>query len=95
MEEELQILKEACQALAHLDAERLEELAATCRTLNRDLPQAGPRPQLPPRREDCLKQLKVLGRIVEGTQGNLAVIHRVQARVRGTYEANVFGRGSL
>lgn len=92
MDGELQILREACQALARLDADRLEELAATCRVLNREISQDSSRGRLAAKQDDCRKQLKVLGRIVERTRDNLAVIHRVQDRARGTHAPDVFTR---
>jgi LmbE family N-acetylglucosaminyl deacetylase len=83
--EESQILKEASLALARLDADRLEELAAACRVLNRDLPYIDTETRDLVQLEDCLKALKVLGRIVEKTRYNLEVVRRVQARSRGAH----------
>lgn len=95
MDDGLQILKEACRALAQLDADRLEELAAACRALNLDDSpenlQAGPAVEL----EDRRKQLKVLGRIVEKTRDNLAVIQRVQAQAHRAQPPDVFTRAGL
>jgi hypothetical protein len=74
------IVVEASRALAHLDADRLEELAVSCQALNRDLPAPGNRGCA-----DLLRQASAAGeematfaRVLEATRSNLRVLHRLR-----------------
>jgi len=72
------IVREAAWALAHLEAERLEELAVTSRGLNCDecrnaLADDG-------RDGEARFALAVLGRMVELTRTSLQVLRRIRAR---------------
>lgn len=95
MEDELQILKEACQALARLDADRLEELAATCRVLNRELPSAGSERARVAQSMGYGKPLRDLGRMVEKTRENLHVIRRVHLQSRDAHALDIFPGAGL
>jgi len=77
-----QILLEASACLAQLNAERLEELAASCRLLTREFATAGSAPQseLAQGARAARPALRVLGRVLDATRANLFVLHRVQAR---------------
>jgi hypothetical protein len=79
---------EASRALAALDADRLEELALSCQTLNRELP-----PGNSPERADFARQAReaqrevaVFARVLGVTRANLAVIHRLRDLRRGRLE---------
>lgn len=84
----------ASQALARLDAERLEELALSCQSLNRDLA----RFELPDRAEwvrqanDARGQMAVFGRVLDATRANLAVTNRARERRSEQLEYGGFGR---
>lgn len=72
-----EIAREASQALAHLEGERLEELVVACRTLNCDeyrkaLTKDG-------MDEETSSSFAVLGRMVELTKASLQVLYRTRA----------------
>ncbi len=78
-----EVVAEASQALAQLDADRLEELALACRALNR----VGPIEGEVDRRNDgtLLRQareaagdMRVFGRVLEATRANLVVMRRLR-----------------
>ena len=79
---------EASQALARLDAERLEELALSCQALNRDL--AGmdrdARAALVPQAQAAAKDMAVFARVLEATRSNLDVMNRLRERRLGQLE---------
>lgn len=77
-----QILLEASACLARLDADRLEDLAASCRMLMRE-----PRNAEPAKNADLAQQahtsqpaLRVLGRVLHATHANLQVLRRLQVQ---------------
>ena len=79
---------EASQALARLDADRLEELALSCKTLSRDL-----KPVDEPERAELRRQAKesagemaVFARVLEATRANLSVMHRLRELREGRLE---------
>ena len=78
----------ASLALARLDADRLEELALSCRALNRDL--AGrtddERADLLRQAHDASSEMAVFGRVLEATRSNLDVLNRLPERKRGGLE---------
>jgi len=83
-----ELVKEASQALARLDADRLEELALSCQALNRELAPAGK-----PRRADLARQsreaageMAVLSRVLEATRSNLNVMNRLRELRAGRFE---------
>lgn len=71
------IVREASEALARLDAARLEELAHSCRLLNRHLPQL-PRDEFAIQVSQAAREMVLLGRVLEVTGANLRVLHRLQ-----------------
>jgi DNA gyrase/topoisomerase IV subunit A len=77
------LIQEACTALAQLDAGRLEELALSCRALNRS--------EVPVRRTEkdarsLYAELSVLEGILKATKANLDVLRRI-LRMRETQSA--------
>lgn len=75
------LVVEASRSLAQLDAVRLEELALSCQALNRDLETADSSRRAELARQACEAQsdLAVLGRVLEATRTNLAVMNRIRA----------------
>lgn len=75
------LVREASQALAHLDAVRLEELAASCQALNGSLPSMEDSRRMGFVHEvhEAVREMGVLGRVLEATRSNLRVIHRLRA----------------
>jgi hypothetical protein len=71
---------EASQALARLDAERLEELALSCDALNRDLVPADPESRTGVAREarEAADEMAVFARVLEATRSNLHVMQRLR-----------------
>ncbi len=74
------LVAEATRSLSHLDADRLEELAMSCRALNRDLQHLdeGDRTRLAADAREATGDLAVLGRVLEATRANLRVMNRLQ-----------------
>lgn len=70
-----QIIAEASQALACLDADRLDELAGCCQALNRDLPS---RNELERQAMEARADMAVLGHVLEATRANLNVMRRLR-----------------
>jgi hypothetical protein len=70
------IVREASEALARLDAARLEELAQSCRLLNRRLSQL-PRDEFAIQVCQAAREMILLGRVLEGTEANLQVMRRL------------------
>jgi hypothetical protein len=92
-----EVVVEASLALARLDADRLEELAASCAALNRD--PAGLSVQ---EREDGKRhareasgEMAVFGRVLDATRANLEVMRQLRERRGGrrAYQVRV-GSGS-
>ncbi len=81
-----QMVVEASQALARLDAARLEELALSCRALNRMA--ANPAERAARAREStaAVKEMAVLSRVLEATRANLKVMKRLQDLRAGQLE---------
>lgn len=75
------LVAEASRSLARLDAARLEELALSCRALNRNLETADPsrRAELARQALDARSDMAVFGRVLEATRINLAVMNRIRA----------------
>lgn len=82
------IVVEASQALALLDADRLEELALSCQALNRDLQNAGnaQRKELVDQVRDAAGEMAVFARVLEATRANLNVMHRLRELREGRLE---------
>jgi hypothetical protein len=83
-----QIVAEASRALAELDAGRLDELAMSCRALNRDLAQtnAVDRKRLARESRDAAGDMAVFSRVLSVTRANLNVIQRLRELRAGRFE---------
>ena len=83
-----QLVLEASQALARLDADRLEELALSCQALSRNLPglDALKRAALARQAREAAPEMAVFGCVLEATRANLDVIERLTERGCGLVE---------
>jgi len=72
--------EEAWRALAHLDAERLEKLVASCNVLSLDLASAGAeeRAALCCEAREAAGDMATFSRVLEATRANLAVMNRLR-----------------
>jgi hypothetical protein len=75
-----ELVVEAALALARLDAERLEELALSCRDLYRELIQAGNAASAEWARQarEACSEMAVFGRVLDATRSNLDVMKRLR-----------------
>lgn len=79
------LVAEATRSLAQLDAKRLEELALCCEALNRDWHrelETGVNKrigEMARQARDAQADMAVFGRVLEATQGNVAVMNRIRA----------------
>jgi hypothetical protein len=82
------VVIEASQALARLDADRLEELALSCQALNRDtdLRNPGQRANLARQAHEAARDMAVFSRVLEATRANLNVMHRLRELREGRLE---------
>jgi hypothetical protein len=71
------LVVEASRALARLDADRLEELALSCKALNRDLTPAN-RQELACQAREAAGDMAVFARVLEVTRANLGVMNRLR-----------------
>ena len=80
-----ELVVEASQALARLDAARLEELALSCQALNRDLAEmdGDARRVLAPQAQEAIREMAVFARVLEATRSNLDVMNRLRERRTG------------
>jgi len=83
-----ELVVQASQALAHLDADRLEELALSCQALNRDLNLADKleRKTLQAQALETRGEMSVLARVLEATRDNLNVLHGLREQSLGRLE---------
>ena len=83
-----ELVAEASQALARLDADRLEELALSCQILNRDLAprDAGNRAELACQAREATGDMAVFARVLEATRANLNVMSRLRELRAGRLE---------
>jgi len=74
------LVVEASRALARLDADRLEELALSCHTLNRDLVPSDVtgRRALVLQAREAAGDMAIFARVVEATRANLKVMRRLR-----------------
>jgi hypothetical protein len=74
------LVVEASLALARLDADRLEELALSCRALNRDLSawNAEERTEMVRQTRESAPEMAVFERVLEATRANLDVMSRLR-----------------
>ncbi|MGA8728251.1 MAG: hypothetical protein WB608_05830 [Terracidiphilus sp.] len=80
-----EIVVEASQALARLDAARLEELALSCQAFNR-MPEPNERAARAQEAGEAAREMAVLGRVLEATRANLRVMKRLQELRAGQLE---------
>jgi hypothetical protein len=87
------LIGEASRALAHLDAERLEELAISCQALNRDLEgvDAAGRLELARQAREAAGDMAIFTRVLEATRANIEVMNRLRELREGRLE---YGRPS-
>jgi hypothetical protein len=83
-----ELVSEASRALARLDADRLEELAASCEALNREL-----RPiekeqwvKMAKQAKEAEGDMRVFSRVLQVTRANLSVINRLREMRTGRLE---------
>ena len=83
-----ELVVEASQSLARLDADRLEELALSCQALNRDLtPMDGQqRAELARQSREAIGDMAVFARVLEATRANLNVMNRLREIREGRLE---------
>lgn len=83
-----QIIHEASQALALLDASRLEELALCCRALNRNLEAADAprRAKFARQARGAARDLATFARVLDATRANLNVMNRLRELRQGQLE---------
>ena len=83
-----QIVVEASQALARLDAARLEELALSCQVLTRTLnpKEERVRKLLAEQTRDAQSDMAVFARVLEATRANLDVMNRLRELRAGRVE---------
>ncbi len=82
------MVMKASQALALLDAARLEELALSCEALNRQLEETGQadegwRRELTAQARDARADMAVFARVLDATRANLNVMRRLRSHARG------------
>jgi hypothetical protein len=70
-----QVVREASQALALLDANRLEELACACRALRCDRMDPA---ELRRQAREATAEMAVLARVLDATRANLQVMNRLK-----------------
>lgn len=86
------LVLEASQALARLDAPRLEELALSCRALNRTPGNPAAQAEWACETGDAAHDMAVLARVLEATRANLEVMRRLRDLRTGRLEYGP-GRG--
>lgn len=83
-----ELVVEASQALARLDAARLEELALCCQALNRELTATGEkeRKRLALQAREAAGDMEVFARVLDVTRSNLNVMNRLRELRMGRIE---------
>jgi hypothetical protein len=83
-----ELVAEASQALARLDANRLEELALSCQVLNRDFSPASAEDRTAMTRQirEASGEMAVFARVLEATRSNLNVMKRLRELRNGRIE---------
>jgi hypothetical protein len=88
-----ELVVEASQALARLDADRLEELALSCQALNRDLVEsdrmhgdAADRAALVLECQEAEGEMAIFARVLDATRANLNVMNRLRELRAGRLE---------
>jgi hypothetical protein len=72
-----ELVQEASRALSRLDADRLDELAVSCRLLNRELSGMN-REAMARQAREAAAEMAVFGRVLEVTRANLNVVNRLR-----------------
>jgi hypothetical protein len=74
------MLIEASHALAHLDPDRLEEMALSCAALVRDVDQVrcDAKNQCESRFGEAMQEMAIFARVLEATRANLKVMRRLR-----------------
>lgn len=74
------LVAQASQALALMDAERLQELACSCAVLNRELMPAiaSDRSALEREAREAAGEMAILGRVLDATRENIRVMRRLR-----------------
>lgn len=87
------LVQEASRALAHLDADRLDELVRTCAALQRDLRFADAMERFEFAREarQAAGDMAVFARVLDATRSNLDVMRRLRDLRRGAIEYTLPG----
>lgn len=83
------LVGDASRALARLDADRLEELALSCRALNRDATPLD-RQTLAQQSHAVKEEMAVFARVIQGTHANLEVMNRLREFRAGRLEYGGF-----
>ena len=83
-----EVVEEASQALARLDAERLEALALSCYALNRCRPADNAVERAAQAREarEAARAMAVFARVVEATRANISLMNRLRELRAGPLE---------
>jgi hypothetical protein len=83
-----ELVVQASQALARLDADRLEELALSCKALNRDLGSKDviERKALQAQAMEAKGEMAVFARVLEASRANLKVMTRLRDSRLGQLE---------
>jgi len=83
-----QLVIEASRALARLDADRLEELAQSCRALSRELAGDGDRDKrlLSVSISEAESEMAVFERVLQVTRANVSVMKRLRELREGKLE---------
>lgn len=91
------MVREATHALAHLDADRLENMAAACTALTRTLPARGGAAgnALALEAKDAAGDMAIFVRVLMATRDNLRVLRRLQALREGRLEYEAEDRYGL
>ncbi len=74
-----EVVQEASRALAHLDAERLEELAHACHALNREQRHPDTRAGLFDEARGSRREMELLASVLDATRANLRVLRHLSA----------------
>ncbi|MFP5235580.1 MAG: hypothetical protein ACLGSD_06735 [Acidobacteriota bacterium] len=87
------LVQQASRALAHLDADRLEELARTCAALQRDLriADAVERAEIAREARQAAGDMAVFARVLDATRSNLEVMRRLRDLRQGAIEYTLPG----
>lgn len=88
-----QMVREASLALAHLDADRLEDLARACAALNRDwrVADAIEQAEIARQARQAAADMAIFARVLDATRANLNVLRRLRDLRMGRIEYGASG----